>query len=626
MRRWPSVVLALVASVAAAESPELLPVPEPSLVGMEAAVRAQLSEGLADLRSFRDQPGGDRAELAEAFGGMGQIYLAYDLTAPAEACLRNAHALQPADFRWPYLLGALHQNERRLDEAFAGFEAALELEPRDLAALVRTGNVLLARDEPEAARPYFERAVALGAPRAAALAGLAKVAAAAGEHETAVQHFEAALEEQPEASALHYPLAISLRELGRIDDARARLALRGDVRPQFPDPVAANLLQLATGAGVHLMYGNRALRQGNVEAAAERFRKAVAANPRSAPAQQALGSALYQLGDADGAIRHFSASLALDPENPALHYNLATILVEREQDDQAVRHFQAALSQAPDYHNARYNLATALARMGRSKEAEGHYRTLLETDPTDVGSRFYLAQTLRQLGRTEEAAELLSALVDEEPGRVRARLLLAAVSMSSGDTERAAAQYRAVVDLPSAEPAQRARARRELAGLAARSGSWAEAAAGYGELIALDPRDEQARFGQAMALMLAESYGDARHRLQEGLEALPESASLAHALARLLATCPDAAIRDGDRALQISLSLFRALENPLFAETAAMSLAELGRYEEALTWQRRLISEAERAGGAAILPRLRERLALYERGEPCRAPWLEEWR
>ncbi len=595
----------------------LVPIPDPSLLGMEATVQEQLSRGLAELRSLIAS-GIAEGELAEAYGGMGQVYLAYDLVAPAEACLRNARLLAPGDFRWAYLLGALYQTERRLDLALASFKAALTLAPRDLPALIRAGNTHLARDQPELARAYFKRALAPGGPRAAALAGLGKAAAALGEHEAAVEHFEAALAEQPEASSLHYPLAIAYRELGRIDDARRHLAERGDIEVPFPDPLAQSLLRLATGAGVHLMYGHRAMRHGNLAVAVDRFRQAIAANLRSAPAQQALGGALARQGDAEGAVRHYSASLALEPENPALHYNLGTVLVELGEQAQAVRHFRAALELAPEYHNARYNLATALAGIARYEEAAGHYRTLLETDPGDFGTRFYLAQTLRRLDREGEAAEILGSLVEEDPGRLRARLALGAV-LAGNDPDRAIAHYSAVLDL---EPGHR-EALRALAPLLARLARYAQAAERYGEIVELEPEKEAPRFGQAMALMLSESYSQARWRLEEGLVAIPTGASLAHALARLLATCPEQAVRDGERALELAHSLFQAVRNPLYAETVAMAYAELGRFDEAVDWQQRLILEAERAGGQAMLPRLRRRLALYVGGEPCRAPWLE---
>ena len=615
--------LLLLLAIPTAAVPDLLPIPAPSLVGMEEAVREQLSTGLDELRQLAGSTEIAAAELAEAYGEMGQIYLAYDLVEPARACLRNAHRLAAADFRWPYLLGAVDQNERHLDAALASYQAALAIEPHNPAALIRTGNTYLARDEPDAARIYFERASVLPGATAAARAGLAKAAVARGDFAAAVSHFEAALTEMPQASALHYPLAIAYRELGDVEAARRHLALRGDVVAPFPDPLTEGLLQLATGAGVHLMLGHRALRLGNAEAAAERFRQALAANPRSAAAHQALGGALAQLGDTESTVRHYSASLAIEPENPQLHYNLGTVLVERGEDEQAIRHFQAALKWLPDYHNARYNLATALAQAGRFAEAEVHYRALLEAEPGDHATRFYLAQTLIRLARHDAAAELLAGLVAEDPGRIRARLALAAALLANGEEIGAAGHLEVVLEHAAAEPAQRARARLELARLAARQGRFDEAAQRYAEAVKHQPDDVDARFGEAMALLMAERYPQARRRLEAGLAALPESTGLAHLLARLLAACPRRELRDGERALELARSLFGQRKHPYFAETVAMALAELGRFEEAVAWQRRLIREAERSGGGDLLVRLQSRLALYERQQPCRAPWLE---
>ena len=84
---------------------------EPSLTGMEAAVREQLGGARAELDALAEAGGLDPLRLPEAFGGMGQLYLAYDLVEPAVACLRNAHALAPGDFRWLYYLGVVYQTE-----------------------------------------------------------------------------------------------------------------------------------------------------------------------------------------------------------------------------------------------------------------------------------------------------------------------------------------------------------------------------------------------------------------------------------------------------------------------------------------------------------------------------------
>jgi tetratricopeptide (TPR) repeat protein len=579
------VALAAGASAAAAQISPIEAVPEPSLAGMEEAVRGQLAEARADLEASLVRAGGDASGQAETFGDLGRLYLAYDLVEPAAACLRNAWQLAPGDFRWPYLLAGLYQNERRLEEASAAFAAALELEPDDLPALIRQGNVQLGLGLPVAARRNFERAARVDPGSAAALAGLGRAAAALGENQAAIKHFEAALVAQPTATALRHPLGLAYRELGRMDEAREQLAARGTGTAAFRDPLVEGLLQLATGAGVHLMLANRALRQGSVEAAIERYQKALEADPGSATAHQALGGALSRRGDLEGAVRHYSAALAIQPDNPPLHYNLGTVLVEQGADEQAVRHFRAAIAQSPDFHNARFNLAATLARMGRLEEALAEYRLLGEQAPTDTATRYYTAQTLRRLGRYDEAGSLFAALVAEDAGRARSRADLAAT-------------------------------------LAAR-GRFVEAVVHYDKLLESAPDDGRLRLDRAMALLLGGDYPTARRRLEEDVARLSDDAALRHALARLLATCPDPELRDGERALTITLALFSDSKRPEYAETVAMALAELGRFAEAIEWQRRLILETERAGRTEVLPRLRRTLESLTRREPVRPPWLE---
>lgn len=603
---------------------ELLPVPDPTLEGMDSLVQDQLREELESVRSLADDATTPSTQVGEAFGDLGRLYLAYDLVSPAEVCLLNARQLDPGSSRWAYLLGALYQGDRRLDEAVTSLTTALDLGGDDLATLVRLGNVHLARDAPWDARPVFERARLLKPTEAAPLAGLARVAATEGDPAAAVDLFRAALDRQPQASSLRYPLGLALRELGRVDEARTELARRGSAEVSFPDPVAQELLGLATGAGIHLMFGHRAMRLGQVEAALARYQQALEANPRSAEVHQALGSVASRLGELDRAVEHYSAALALAPDDPSLHYNLGTVLVEKGQDEQAIRHFRAALELAEDYHNARFNLATALAKQERFEEAEPHWRRLLETEENDPATRFYAAHTYFRLGRNERAAILLEGLVAEDGHRTRARLLLARLRLTTGDPDAARQQFEAVLATPGGDPESRHTARLELARLAGRGGRFDEAVALYDVLLSERPDDDEARFARAMALLLAERYGEARKRLEEAA-GRPGAGSgpFLHLLARFLATCPEPALRDGQRAFELARDLFRSQPRPEVAETLAMALAELGRFDDAIAWQQRLIAEAERAGAGAMVPTLAERLTQYQRHDPVRAPWLE---
>ena len=133
----------------------------------------------------------------------------------------------------------------------------------------------------------------------------------------------------------------------------------------------------------------------------------------------------------------------------------------------------------------------------------------------------------------------------------------------------------------------------------------------------------QAAFGYAMGLVRVGRHQDARARLDAGMRAFPEQLGFAHALARLLAAAPDAGVRDGARAMSILADVVKKEQTPAIAETMAMALAEVGRFDEAVAWQARAI-DAAAGNSQAPSPRLAVNLRLYQNRRPCRVPWTDD--
>ena len=77
---------------------------------------------------------------------------------------------------------------------------------------------------------------------------------------------------------------------------------------------------------------------------------------------------------------------------------------------------------------------------------------------------------------------------------------------------------------------------------------------------------------------------------------LPEEKGLVLLLARLLAAAPDAAARDGARALALATEAVAGDASLTAAETLAMALAEQGRTGEAVAWQRAAVAAIQRSG------------------------------
>lgn len=421
---------------------ELHPVPLPSLEGLEQEIVDQLEETRQILVDSFGQPGIGRESLGEAYGELARVYHTYDLAQSAEACYLNAALLQPESVRWPHLLGYFYWKTGHLEPARPQLERALEIRPDDTPAMIYLAEIALAESRPDDARGLFEAVLELEPENLVARAQLAELDLGEGSFEEAVEVFEEVLATRPEANRFRYALAMAYRGLGRVEDARAQLALRGEVGLAPTDSLVAGLLELKRGERVYILRGRRAFKAGRYDAAAEAFAKAVAANPESAGARVNLGTALAFLGRKDEAMTEYRAALERDPASGTAHHNLARLLLERGDAQGAFEHFQAALVADPRDVASMTELAALLRRSGRSEEALEHYARAIELAPTAEDAQLRRAGILVDLGRFAEARTALEAAVAQLPQAGRlihalARLLAGAPEEAVRDGQRA---------------------------------------------------------------------------------------------------------------------------------------------------------------------------------------------
>ncbi len=104
---------------------------------------------------------------------------------------------------------------------------------------------------------------------------------------------------------------------------------------------------------------------------------------------------------------------------------------------------------------------------------------------------------------------------------------------------------------------------------------------------------------------------------QAALEIDPKDPTTLNALAWVLATTPEAALRDGARAVDLATQACELTgeKNGSLVDTLAAAYAEAGKFEEAAKWQEKaleLLSDSpEKAGVQA-------RLEMYRQGKPYR--------
>jgi len=148
----------------------------------------------------------------------------------------------------------------------------------------------------------------------------------------------------------------------------------------------------------------------------------------------------------------------------------------------------------------------------------------------------------------------------------------------------------------------------------------------FRELVHLAPQDAAAHAGLAEALLRQGMTAEALEHLRLALKHDPrigaEKANLgwANNLAWILATHRDAALRQGDEAVQWAQQACEAddHQSPALADTLAAALAESGRFEEAIKVCQQTL--ARHPHNDTVVRELESRLKLYRASQPYHEP------
>ncbi|MBI4512677.1 MAG: tetratricopeptide repeat protein [Gemmatimonadetes bacterium] len=418
---------------------EVRPVVLPSLESLPPSVREQLSSQHARLQDLLHQPRRKRRALGDAYGVMGQLLLAYDLSDAAEPALLNAVDLLPKDPRWSYYLAYLYKHRGDFEAAARRFERHVALRREDAPARIHLAEAYIHLGRRADAKRGLEEATRIDPRSAAAHFLLAQIA---DEPSEAVAHYETVLRLQPGASVVHYPLALAYRKLGDLERSREHLARRGDAYIAVRDPLLEELEALRLGPEAKMLQGSRFLEERRYRDAAVAFEAVVAEDSANALGYLNLGVAYARLGNRESASRAFTQAVRLDPSNSRAHYNLGLLLRQRGEDRNALEHFRAAVGTDSSNRSAHFALSDLLSRKGRCREAIPHFEKFLAADPGHVEARIHQAICHVQLGEYARARKLLEAgyaASPQEPGLQDAmiRVLAASRDASVRDGRRA---------------------------------------------------------------------------------------------------------------------------------------------------------------------------------------------
>jgi tetratricopeptide (TPR) repeat protein len=423
-----AVVTACGAIVYFARSRDAPPVPpdveaDESEPAVAAAIRVARRRVLDDPRS------------AQAWGDLGEAFLANEMEEPSQVCFAQAERLNPGDPRWPYLYGVPLMSQGDRAGALPYQRRAAELS--DSAAETNTAprlllaENLLALGQTDEAEEQFRRVLARRPDDVRAQFGMGLLAYAREDWPASRDHLLRCLtspQARQKASALLSAVSQRLGDTAGADRYRAQ-ADRFPKDFDWADPYATEYLNWAAKKRARYRLVEQLEAAGRLADAVAVLRPMATEFPDDHLAQFTLGKYLGQLGDYAGAERALRRALELAPDKAQAHYYLSLVLMKEgeallrqgEADParaalrEAGEEARQALAITPDNGFAHMSLGLTLKYLGDRPGAIAALRRAVGCNPELAELQFYLGELLADDGQGAEARRYLRQALDLAP-------------------------------------------------------------------------------------------------------------------------------------------------------------------------------------------------------------------
>jgi len=250
-------------------------------------------------------------------------------------------------------------------------------------------------------------------------------------------------------------------------------------------------------------------------------------------------------------------ALAVTSNNDVAHNNLGLFFAGRGQIDDAISQYESALRIRSGAEEARYNLSNALVHNN-------------------------LGNALVQKDRVDEAIEQYEKAVELRPDYADGHFNLGSALLRESRLDDAIAEWQ--------------------------------------KTLALQPNDAEAHTTLGDALRRKGETNEAIAHYAKALEIAPQSILTLNHLAWVLATCSDASLRNGAKAVTLAEKADQLAggRNPIFIRTLAAAYAETGRFTDAIETAQRALQLAAAQDNFTLANKLEKDLDLYRTNSPLR--------
>jgi tetratricopeptide (TPR) repeat protein len=279
--------------------------------------------------------------------------------------------------------------------------------------------------------------------------------------------------------------------------------------------------------------------------------------------------------------------------------------------------FQDTVDKRPTNARAHHNLAMAFAKEGRVDEAAAEFRLVLENRPNLLTQWVFVA-FLSDHSRLDEAIAMGEEANRLYPPNEMIYYHLGRCLAKKNRMDEAIAEYEKALNLRP----NYVLAHYELGNALVDKRDFNGAISHWEKVVEFDPNHADAHGNLGSAFYVRGDVVKALFHWRESIRLEPDVVPRLNQTALVLATNPDASVRNGTEAVELAQRAVRltGARDPVLLNTLAAAQAETGQFPEAVETLRRAIDLAAARGDRALVETLQARQTLYRSGAPFRDP------
>jgi len=306
--------------------------------------------------------------------------------------------------------------KQRNEEAVRSFERQ-----RDAAEFEAARNRWLHQNDPKGCREVLERLLARNPQHRDARLLLADLLLTENDAPAAYTHAKKALDEWPNDPQVQYTMATVLDALGRTSDALGYYERASKMAPSNEAYRAAYESAREAAHEIVNQTGYDAGERGNLSSAGYNEADGSAAQLSEMDNLLLSGERALAQGDLQAAKDYFLRAIALEADNPKVPLLAGTASLRANKPELAIELLSVATEKFPKDAKIHRALAVAFYRRGDYTAAYSALQQALSVDKSDALSYFLMGCTLAKLGRREAAEPYLrqAHALDAKYGFVR---------------------------------------------------------------------------------------------------------------------------------------------------------------------------------------------------------------